>query len=205
MWRLLRGVERRDADEAVNAHFALQVSIGVVADDVDRRALQSRLVPVLAVDQLRLPAALFRVPQVHPQEHLRPVLRLRSARARVDHHPRVLRVLGSAHLDGELELVRECSRGAHGFARVRLGRFSLAEQVAQGLELFGELVQLRRRLDRLLVAAGALQDRLRLFGARPEVGSRGLFFQLVERAPRGVEIKDSPEAPRGVPRRREAR
>ena len=53
----LRGVERRDADEAVDAHFALQVPVGVVADDVQRGALQPRLLAVLAVDQLRLPAA----------------------------------------------------------------------------------------------------------------------------------------------------
>jgi hypothetical protein len=58
----------------------------------------------------------------------------------VDRHPRVLRVLRRAHLDGELEGVRELARDPDGFAGVRLRRLPLAEKLRERGELLGELV-----------------------------------------------------------------
>ena len=105
----LRRVERGDAHEPVHAHLPLEVAVGVIADHVQRRALEARLFPVLPLDQLGLPAPLLREAQVHAQQHLRPVLRLRAAGAGVDREPRVVLVLGRAHLHGQLELVAEGS------------------------------------------------------------------------------------------------
>jgi hypothetical protein len=120
----------------------------------------------------------------------------------VDHHPGVLRVLGRAHFDGELEVVGELASGSQRFAGVRLRRLSFAQEVGDRRELVGELVQALDGFESPLVGADLPEGLLRFVGPRPEVRRRRFLLQLFERAPRGVAIKDSPGAQRGVPRRR---
>jgi hypothetical protein len=119
----------------------------------------------------------------------------------VDREPGVRFVLGIAHLDGQLELVSERLTAAKGLAGVRVGVLALPQELGKGIELLAELVELGGGLELALVGAALPQDVLRLFRARPEVGRRRLLFQTCERAPRGVEIKDSPEATKAAPRR----
>jgi hypothetical protein len=119
----------------------------------------------------------------------------------VDREPGVLGVLGSSHLDGELQLVGERGRGAQRVAGLGLGGLAFPQQLGEGFELAPEVVEALDRLDLFLEAAGLPEDLLGLFGLRPEIGGGGLLPQLRERAPRGVLIKGSPEAPRGAPRR----
>ena len=149
----LRRVERRDPDEPVDAHLALEVAVGVVADDVQRRALQARLLAVLPVDELGLPAAALGEAHVHPQEHLRPVLRLRAAGARVDREPGVVGVLGGAHLDGQLELVARRRRAAASASRASFSAGSPSRSSsAKGVELAPRARRAARGLELLLVA-----------------------------------------------------
>ena len=197
----LRRVEGGDPDQPVDPHLALQVPVGVVADDVEGRALQARLLAVLPVDQLRLPPAALAEAQVHPQEHLGPVLRLGPAGARVDHQPGVLRVLGRAHLDGELQVVGERGGGLQRLARVRLGRLSLLQQLGEGQSSSRSSSRRSAGLELSFVDAALPEDLLRFFGAGPEIGGGGLLPQAFERAPRGVGIKDSREATGVAPRR----
>ena len=198
----LRRVEGRDPHQPVDAHLALQVSVGVVPDDVERGALDARLLAVLPLDELGLPAARLGEAHVHPQKHLGPVLGLRAAGARVDRQPGVLGVLGRAHLDGELELVGERRRppratrarprrparlraGARRAPRARPGGRRDARRVSSFFS--------KARVWRRISCASSGRDQ--------KSGRRRLLPQALERAPRGVLIKDSPEAPRGAPRR----
>jgi hypothetical protein len=120
----------------------------------------------------------------------------------MDHHPGVLGILRRAHLDRELEIARELPRRLKSFPRVLVGGLSFAEELGERRDLVGELVQAFAGLERLLVEADLAEDLLGFLRPRPEVGSRGLLLQLLERAPRRVAIKGSPGAPPGVPRRR---
>ena len=80
---------------------AEQQAVGVVADDDQRRALDARFVARLEVDDLALEAAALGPAQVHPQQHLGPVLRLGAAGARMDRDDGVLAiVLAAEHLLG---------------------------------------------------------------------------------------------------------
>ena len=121
--------------------------------------------------------------------------------ARVDREPRVAGVFGSAHLDGQLELVGEARGGLERFPRLVLGGLPFPQQLPERLELLAELVEPLCGGQPPLEAARLTQRLLGRFRLGPEVGGCGLLPQIRERAPRGVQIKDSPGAPRGVPRR----
>ena len=94
-----RLIERRNPHEPVHAGLGGQQPVRVVADDHERRALQARFVARLVVHQLALEAAALGPAQIHPEQHLGPVLRLGAAGAGMDGHDRVLAiVLAAEHL-----------------------------------------------------------------------------------------------------------
>ena len=94
-----RLIEGRDAHQPVHADFGGQQTERVLADDDERRALEARFVAGLIVDQLALEAAALRPSQVHPEQHLGPVLRLGAAGAGMNRDDRVLAiVLAAEHL-----------------------------------------------------------------------------------------------------------
>jgi hypothetical protein len=102
-------------------------------------------------------------------------------------------------------LVREGGGDGQGIAGLGLRRLPLAQELGKGFELSTEVVQTLDRLDPLLVTPGLAEDVLGFLRLRPEIRRRRLLPQSRERAPRGVLIKDSPEARRGAPRRSSGR
>ena len=98
-------VERGDADEAVHTLFAAEVAIGVVAADLEGDGLNARFVAVKQIQQLDSEAHLLAVAGIHAVEHGRPVLRFRSARARVEGQHRVVVVVVAAHEGFQLQRV----------------------------------------------------------------------------------------------------
>ena len=89
-------------------------------------ALQAGFFGRLIVDQFAFEAAPLRPPQVHPQQHFRPILRLGAAGARMDGDDGVLSiVLATEHLLdlARLHLLIEAVERlaelrVHGFARL---------------------------------------------------------------------------------------
>ncbi len=77
-------VERAHAHQPVHAALRLDEPVDVLALDGQRGALEPRLVAFLRVVDLDLEAAALEPAQVHAQQHLGPVLRLRAAGAGVD-------------------------------------------------------------------------------------------------------------------------
>src|SRR2546422_10896516 len=90
---------------SVHARLALEEAVGILARDLDGRRLDPRLVPGEEVHDLRLEARALAPAEIHPEEHLRPVLRLRPTGARMDREDRRLGVVGAGHHDLQLELV----------------------------------------------------------------------------------------------------
>ena len=78
------GVERADADQAVDATLALEVSVGHRAANGNHRAVDSRLFVVLAVEQFGLVLVVLGPIEIHPQEHLGPVVGVGPAVSSVD-------------------------------------------------------------------------------------------------------------------------
>ena len=74
-------IERTLANEAVDAGFGAQITIGKIAGELDRRALQTSHVAVRLLKDFHLEPATFAVAAIHAKQHLRPVLRLGTTRA----------------------------------------------------------------------------------------------------------------------------
>src|SRR5437667_196533 len=182
-----RGVERRDPDEPVNARLALEGAVGVLARNLDGRRLDPRLVAGEEVHDLRPEARALTPAKVHPEQHLRPVLGLRTAGARMDREDRGLGVVGARHHDLQLELVEILAE-------------ALDAEIAAGVELeeHGEVLGAGGQLLQPADAPAelrALPDEL--LGAAVVLPERGRRHLCVERSeppfPRG-DVKDAPGA-----------
>src|SRR5262245_63625663 len=69
-----RLVERGNPDEPVHASLGREESVRIVAGDGDGDALETGLVAGLVVDHFTLETSALEPSQVHPQEHLSPIL-----------------------------------------------------------------------------------------------------------------------------------
>ena len=165
------GVVGRDPDQPVDALLRLQVAVGVLALDLDGDRLDPRLFARQEVEDRDLKPVPLGPPDVHPHQHLGPVLRLGAAGARMDREQRVPAVLGTLEHGLELELLDAADQlvGLPGHLRLH-GRVGLGRE---------ELGHLDRALDPLIQI---------LIGNDP--GLQGLEF--LHRGPGGVGL--GPEA-----------
>src|SRR5690242_16852020 len=74
-------VEWRNADEAVHSGFSGKQPIGILAFHADRDGLEPSALARLRIDHRSMKTLALTPAQIHAQEHLRPVLRFRAARA----------------------------------------------------------------------------------------------------------------------------
>jgi hypothetical protein len=179
------GVERTDPHQPMHSALTLQVTERVLAADGEGRTLDPGFLPLQALQKLRLEAALLGPAQIHPQQHLRPVLRLGSTGSRVDRHQGIVSILGAGELQFELELGQARS---HLLEKIRnlLGLLALGDQLQPYGHLFGVLVELIESLQVAFQTAALLQQGRTLGRIVPEV--RGLhllvdFRQLLAQAP----------------------
>ena len=73
------GVKGGKPHQAVYPVLRFEVAHGVVTAYAERGALDARLLAGGAIQHLSAVASPFRPAQVHPEQHLRPVLRLGTA------------------------------------------------------------------------------------------------------------------------------
>ena len=126
----IAGIERRLAHQPMHAGLGAQPAIGVVALDLDGGALHARDFARLRIDDFGVEAARRRPLEIHAQQHLRPVLRLGAARARLDVEEGVVRIHLAAEHALEFELAHvgfELARVALDFARHALVVLALGE------------------------------------------------------------------------------
>ena len=163
-------IERRDADEAMHAGFGRQQPEGVLARDREGRALDPRVFTRLVIDDFALESAALAPAQVHAQEHLRPVLRLGAAGARMDRDDRVPPVVLPAEhlldlggLHDRLEILDSAGE---------VGRhvFSALGPLDEHGEVVGLAAQRLGQRDLLLEAPAALQQLLGFALVFPEIG-----------------------------------
>ena len=196
---LLR-VERRDPDEPVDASLRRHQAVRVRPVDDERRALDARLVAEQHLVDLDVEPLAFGPPQVHPQEHLGPVLRLGAAGARVQRRDRVVVVVLAAEQRRELELLdvafelADSAREVGAHLPVGLVREELVHR-ARVLEASDEAVvpvdlgaQPRERRGQLLAACGVVPER--------RVGR--LAFELGRACALAVDVKGTPSRRRSA-------
>src|SRR6185436_15152942 len=89
----------------MHAVLRLQIAERILAAHHHRRALESCFLAALILEDLGRPAFFLGVAEVHAQEHLRPVLRLRAAGAGMDVDDGVADVVLAGELHRQLDLV----------------------------------------------------------------------------------------------------
>ena len=111
-----------------------EIPVGVLPGDLDRHRLDPRLFARQQVDHLGLEPLALTPAQVHAHQHLRPVLRLGAARARMDGEDRGLGVVRARQHDLELELFQLATQAGHA-----VGDLGIEAAVVAGF--LGELQQ----------------------------------------------------------------
>ena len=87
------GVKGRNAHETVHTLLRLQKSVGIVPLDKDRDGLHACLITGQEIRRLHREAVALRPSSVHPEQHLRPVLRFRTARSRMQLQIGIVRII----------------------------------------------------------------------------------------------------------------
>ena len=76
-------VKWRNSHQSMHALFGFEVAVSIFAFYDESHALDTRLVAVKFVYDVDLVSLTLGVPRIHSKEHARPILRLGSARTRV--------------------------------------------------------------------------------------------------------------------------
>ena len=202
----IAGIERRLAHQAVHAGLGAQPAVGVLALDLDRRALDAGDFAGIRVDDLAAEAARGAPAQIHAQQHLRPVLRLGAAGAGLDVEEGAVRV----HLAAEHALAARggapAARGAARRARCRARLASSSSLSASSSSSAASAMPLVARsisLDLARQPRALAPELLRPLRLRPDssgssssrpTSSRRSFLCRTQRNPR----KESMRSPRSL-------
>ena len=185
----------------MHAGLALEMAVGVLAGDLDRRRLDAGLLAGQQVDHLGLEARPLAPAQVHAHEHLRPVLRFGAAGAGMNGQDRGLGVVRARQHDLELELVQLAPEprqalGDVGVEAAVVARFlGQLEQDVQIGDLGGELADAGEGAREL----GALADQvLRAAVVLPEGRRRHLGVERGHPLLLGRQVKDASGARRAA-------
>ncbi len=173
----------------------------MIAVDLDRCALDARDFAGALVGHGDGEPARLGPAQVHAQQHLRPVLRLRAAGAGLDVEESAARVHLAREHARELELADaflELRRVLHDFRKSRFVAFRLDErQEFRGIgEAAAQLVEFG---DGGFEPRAFSPQRLRLGRRVPDRRIRELVIQLFEALALRVVLKGTPSAPSGAP------
>ena len=176
-------VERGDADQAVDAALALEVSVCEVAFDAEGGALDSGFIAGLHVDDFIFVALALEPAAVHAQENGGPVAGFGSACAGVDEEEAVHAVEFSGEEAEQLHLVDlffEFYERSVGFGEERLvfrGEFRDCGEILTVLFQCGE------RFDDVFFGAEFLDGLLGFLFVIPEIRTCHDFFEVLDLLP----------------------
>jgi hypothetical protein len=90
-----RLIKRRNPNEPVNSGFRRKQPVRILAFNSERHAFQPSFLAWLIFENFSFESSLFGPLQIHSQEHLSPILRLGTTRARVNRANRVAAIVFS--------------------------------------------------------------------------------------------------------------
>ncbi len=193
-------VERGYPDEPVHARLGKQHPVGVIAGNRHRRALDTCLVARLEIDDVALEPAPLRPAQVHPEQHLSPVLRLRPAGPGVNRHDGVLAIVFAAeHLLGlaGIDFLRQLGKAGREIVE---HRFAGLQPLHQHGKIFNPAPERGRQVAILLEPPAALAELLSRCLVFPEIRVGDALLYEGEFFGRAGGVKDSSaDRRRGAP------
>src|SRR6056297_3366393 len=180
----------------MHSRFRLRPAIGVMALDHERRALDAGFFAVGDLDNLDLEAALLGPADIHPHQHLGPVLALGAAGAGMDLDERVvgIRLAGEQRLDlGALRFAFQAAQRALTFGDSVGITLGIAE-FDQGNGVLEFLFETLDRLDLVFQRSAFAHEFLRGIRIIPEIGILGQGVQFGETALGMIPVKDASSA-----------
>ena len=187
-------VEGTLAHEAMHACFGAQPAESVVAPEMYGRALDARDLAGAALDQFAIESVGLAPAQVHPQEHLAPVLRLGATGARLDIEKCVGAVMLAREHAPELEVLdlplQPVHVAAQGIERRRIVfHLDQFEQIAGvGQSAVEVLDGVHDEFQRGAFAA----ELLRALGFFPDARFAQFEFDFLQTVFLGGVVKDTP-------------
>jgi hypothetical protein len=131
----VRGVEGRQAHEPVDALLGRVEAVGVLAAHAEGGRLDARLLPRARLQELYVEPALLGPAHLHAQHHLRPVLGVGAAGARVDGDERVAPVVGPGEQPLLLQRLQPALDGDHLLGQLGPHALVLGGQLDEALEV----------------------------------------------------------------------
>ena len=178
----------------MHATLTLQLTVGKIADHVQRGAANAGLVVAQLVDDLDLVAVPLGPAGVQAQEHLRPVARLGAAGARLDAQVGVAGVVGTAQHRLHLEIAEPFFHGAQLGLQLALEARIFLGKLRQRLQIRGGGLKVLVGLEQAVQRFQLLDSLLGLFGIVPEMGLSHLAVELGTLRGFGGDVKDCPAA-----------
>lgn len=189
-------IEGGNSDKPVDTRLGLAVAIGVFPFNMDGGALDAGFLTVLIIKNSCFESLLLPPPQIHSQEHLRPVLRFGAPGARMNGHDGILTVFRLTQQGPDLfipDIFQDAVRVAVQFGECFLVRF-FPGNVVELLQVPGGRFQFFETLDGRLQPGLFLQQVPRLVGLVPEILPRGGLLQFLESLLPVFYFKDNLEA-----------
>ena len=125
----------------MDSGFLAKVPKGVIAIDPNGDALNPGFFPRHGIEDLCLIALAFGIPQVHAEEHLRPILRLGSPRSRMDGEQGAAAVVLLEEQTLQLGLFKALGQRGQGTVELCADVLSFCRQLGQDLDFFLLILQ----------------------------------------------------------------
>ena len=163
------GIEWRDPYQPMHPNLGLQHAVSVLSVDLEGGGFDPGAVPLQAIGDHRLHVVPFRPAQVHPQQHLRPILTLGSAGARMDSDNGVLGIVFARQQHAVFELFQACRERLHLALNLARDILALARELEQRIQIGCQGPDLRFVSQRFLQPFPVLHHLLTFFRLIPEV------------------------------------
>lgn len=187
------GVERGNADEAVNAAFGLKETIGVFAHDFEGSGADTDFITFHVIDDLHLAAVAFSPALVHAEEHVGPIAGFGAACSGVHGEVGVAAVertrkhqVEFVFGDGALDIVVFFGD----FLKGGSDTFFLSH-FDQNLEVFGAGVEIGQGFDTAFDTVDLFDDFACVVLVIPKARSRYALFEFFELSGLGRDVKDT--------------
>ena len=189
------GVKGRDADQTVDAVFALQQAVGILALDGNNGRFDTGLVTFLVVQRFPSVAVTLRPAGIHPIEHLAPVLGLGAAGTGVELENNVVCVILTGEQRGHTDLFDlGFQRGELCFQFFQdLFILRLLAHLAQGGQILPGAHEFLEAVELVLKLLQAGLHLLRALQIVPEAVLSGLILQTGGLLSHSVDVKGVPQ------------
>ena len=155
----------------------------------------SRLFTVLIIERLRLETVLLRPSEIHPHQHLRPVLRFGAAGAGMNIHDRVQPIVLAREKNLRLDAIDECFVLIQARYKLIADRLALTRKFHKSLQVFELAGYLAAEIERFLQTGALAQDLAGTFLVGIEVGFGDLLLEFIELSLLAVDVKETSALP----------